>query len=336
MNTTLSKPRYPTPSVASALAVIVVLLACPARGADVESVVALGKLRPQGGITRVAAPFSLQGPSLLASLKVKVGQKVAQGEILAQTHVHAAAAAAAAQADAEIAVRVAKLAIVESGLKPAEVAALAAEAERERADLSEAVLLLTRAQRLRTENSISAQELENALTRWHSASNRVLAASQRLAAGAEVRAVDVALARAEVSAARALAERTRREMEQTEIRAPFDGEVLAIHARPGEVTTSGLLDLGRTDAMEVLAEVYESDIRKITANQAAEISGDAFPEQLRARVIEIGRQVKPNRLLNPDPAAFADNRIVEVVLEIADSKPVAGLSGALVNVRFAP
>jgi len=336
VNPIFSKSRATSPRLAFALTAALLVLTLRISAAESDSVVALGKLRPQGGVIRVAAPFSLQGPSLLASLKVKVGQKVTQGEMLGQTHVHAAAAAAAAQAEAEVAVHVARLAVVESGLKPAEVAALAAEAERERTDLSEAALLLTRAQRLRTENSISAQELENAQTRWHSASNRVLAAAQRFAAGAEVRAVDVELARAEVSAARALAARARREWEQTEIRAPSDGEILAIHARPGEVTTEGLLDLGRTSTMEVLAEVYESDIRKVTVNQSAEVTGDAFPSPLRARVIEIGRQVKPNRLLNPDPAAFADNRIVEVVLELADSQSVAGLSGALVNVRFLP
>lgn len=316
-----------------------VLPLLPGFGAEAPTnatAVALGKLRPQGGVRRIAAPFSLQGPSLIADLRVKAGQSVTEGQVLAQTHMHAAAAAAVAHAEAEVSVREARLAVVESGLKPAEVAAMAAETERERADLSESTLLLARALRLRTENTISAQELENAQARWHSASNRVLAATQRLAAGAEVRSVDLALARAEVAAARALAERSRRELEQTEIKAPFDGEVLAIHAHPGEVASNGLLDLGRTSNMEVVAEVYESDLRHVALNQAAVVEGAALPQSLRARVTEIGRQVRPNRLLNPDPAAFADNRVIEVTLTIQDAAAVSGLSGALVNVRFLP
>lgn len=299
-------------------------------------VVALGRLRPQGGLIRVAAPFSFQGPAIISELRARVGQRVQAGEILGRTHVHPTATAAVSLADAEVAVRQARLALVESGLKPAEIAALAAEAERDRADLSEASLLLTRAQRLRLDNSISAQELESAQARWHAASNRVLAASQRLAAGAEVREVDLALARAEVEAARALAHRARREQEQTEIRAPLAGEVLAILARPGETATAGLVDLGNTDTMEVLAEVYESDLRRIRPGQSAEVRGDAFPETAGARVVEIGRQIRPNRLLNPDPAAFADNRVVEVILELQPSPSLSGLSGALVRVRFLP
>lgn len=298
--------------------------------------VALGKLRPQGGTIRIATPFSLQGPSLIASIEVTNGQRVTAGQRLALTHTHQAASAALDQAEAEVAVREARLAVIQSGLKPAEVAALAAEAERERTDLAEASLLLARAQRLRSENTISAQELENTQARWLSASNRVLAATQRLAAGAEVRAVDVTLARAEINAARAAAARVRKELEQTEIRAPVDGEVLSLHARPGEIASEGLLDLGRTARMEVLAEVYESDIRRIRAGQKASVSGDAFPGNRPARVVEIGRQVRPNRLLNPDPAAFADNRVIEVILELEPDSGLGGLSGALVRVQFLP
>lgn len=319
------------------LIALILVLISPTGRANTNSVaMALGKLRPQGGIVRIAAPFSLQGPSLIAESEVQAGERVKRGQVLARTHMHGAATAALTQAEAEIAVREARLAVVESGLKPAEVAALAAEAERERSDLAESALLFGRAQRLRTENTISSQELENAQARWHSASNRVLAATQRLAAGSEVRAVDVALARAEVAAARAFAERARRELEQTEIRAPFEGDVLAVHVQPGEVASAGLLDLGRTATMEVLAEVYESDLRKVRLNQQAEVRGDALPAPLHARVIAIGRQVKPNRLLNPDPAAFADNRVIEVTLELDDANDARGLSGALVTVRFLP
>ncbi len=307
-----------------------------AEAATNAAAAALGRLQPRGGVVRVAAPYSLQGPSLIAELPVQAGDVVSAGQLLARTHMHAAAEAALAEAGAEVAVRRARLAVVEAGLKPAEIAALAAETERERADLAEAAQLLARAERLRGESTISVQELENAQARFLSASNRVVAATQRLAAGAEVRPVDVALARAEVAAAEAAVERARRELAQTEVRSPFAGEVLALHARVGEVAAGGLLDLGRTASMEVEAEVYESDIARIRPQQRAEVRGDAFPGVLPARVTAIGRQVRPNRLLHPDPAAFADNRVIEVTLEVEDAAPVAGLSGALVDVRFLP
>jgi HlyD family secretion protein len=300
------------------------------------TVVALGKIRPAGGVVRLAAPYSLQGPSLISELLVVAGQRVAHGQVVARTHTHASARASVTEARAELAVRAARLALVESGLEPGEIAALAAEAEEQRANLSDAGLLLARTERLRQENIVSPQELDTARTRWLAASNRVLAATQRLAAGMEVRAVEVALARAELAAAEASAERVRLEFEQTQIRAPFAGEVLAVQAKAGELAVNGVLELGRTDSLEAVAEVYESDIRRIFMGQRAEIRGEAIDASLAGRVTEIGRQVRPNKLLNPDPAAFADNRVIEVTLQIAEPQSVAGLSGALIEVRFLP
>lgn len=299
------------------------------------AVVALGRLEPASGMTRVAVPYSMQGPAVISTLLVDEGDMVNQGAVLARTHMNAVAAAAVVQAEAEIAVRESRLALVEAGLKPSEIAALAAETERERSELAEAEQLFQRATHLREGNAISAQELDSARTRWLSASNRVTAATQRLAAGAEVRAIDVALARAEIAVAQAVAQRARRESELTEIRAPFAGEVMEVLAKEGEMAGTGLLDLGRTDTMEVRAEVYESDIRHVSMDQRAEIRGDAFPGALAARVKAIGRQVRPNRLLQPDPAAFADNRVVEVILSL-EQPPPPGLSGALVHARFLP
>lgn len=300
------------------------------------AVTALGKLQPADGVVRVAVPYSMQGPSLVGRLLVEAGQTVTNGQVLAHTHTHGTAAATAQQAERDVEVRRARLAVVESGLKPAEVAVLAAEAQREQADFTEAGQLWRRAQQSLRDGTISTQEYEAAQARWLAGSNRVLAAEQRLAAGAEVRAVDVALARAEVASAEAALLRARRELEQTEVRAPFAGEVLAVQARAGEIAAGGLLDLGRTDVMEVKAEVYESDIRHLMPGQRAEVSGEAFAGTLPARVTEIGRQVRPNRLLHADPAAFTDNRVIELTLLLDDPKPVAGLTGALVRVRFLP
>lgn len=317
-------------------ALLVFTLASPGLGSTNTVVFALGKLQPAGGIVRVAAPYSLQGPSLIAELMVKEGDKVSAGQLLARTHMHRTATAALAHAEAEVAVREARLEVVKSGLKPGELAALAAEAERERADLAEAAQLLRRSERLLRENTISSQEHEAALARWLATSNRVVAASERLAAGAEVRSVDVNLALAQIEEARAVVERARRELEQTEVRAPIPGEVIDVHAKVGEIAAGGVLDLGRTDSMEVIAEVYESEIRHLEVNQTAEIRGDAFDNALSGRVIRIARQVRPNRLLSPDPAFYADNRVVEVTVQIEAGARVAGLSGAMVNVRFSP
>ena len=297
----------------------------------------LGRLEPAGGIVHVAAPYSIQGPSILSELLVRDGESVTNAQPLARTHTHAASHAAWRHAQQLVAAARARLAQAEAGAKPAEIAMLAAEAERDGADFTEAQRDLGRMQRLRQDGAISQQSFDEAGTRLLTRSNILVAATRRLAAGREVRTEDVAVARAEVAVAEAQAERAREEWNQTLILAPQSGQILAVHARLGEeVGPGGLLDLGHTDQMNVKMEVYETDIRHVRVDQRVEVTGEAFAQTLTGRVEKIGRQVRPNRLLKPDPSEFADARIVEVTIRLENATGVAGLSGALVNVRILP
>jgi len=315
-----------------------VLIPCLVSAAQATQVVtALGRIEPGYGIRHLALPNSLQGASQVAKLAVHEGQWVTNGQLLAVSHTHAASEAAWRNAVALVEVSKCRVAVAEAGIKPAELAALAAELERERADFTEATRALERSRRLRRDGVVSGESVEQAEASFLTRSNSVNAAAHRWTAGSEVRLVDVALARADLAASETAAERAMREWEQTTIRAPVAGEVLRIHVREGEpVGEDGLLDLGETDRMGVRAEVYESDVRHVKAGQRAEITGEAFAGILSGKVEFVGRLVRSNRLLDPNPAAFADARVVEVRVRLDHSEPVAGLSGALVNVRIFP
>jgi HlyD family secretion protein len=302
-----------------------------------DAIAALGRLEPGDGIRHIAAPNSLQGPSIVFRLFVREGQSVTNGQPLAHTHTYAASEAAWKNATALVEVAKRRLAVAEAGVKSSELSALAAELERERADLVEAGRSLERIRQLGRDGAVSAEALDQAEARFLTRSNNVNAASQRWTAGSEVRPVDVAFAKADLAAAEASAERALREWEQTIIRAPVAGEVLHLHVREGEqVGEHGLLDFGETDRMGVRAEVYESDVRQLKAGQRAEVTGEAFAGVLTGKVELVGRVVKANRLLNPNPAAFADARVVEVRIRLDKAGHAAGLSGALVNVRIFP
>ena len=80
---------------------------------------------------------------------------------------------------------------------------------------------------------------------------------------------DVELRRAELTAARA-------RLDRASVKAPVDGQVLAIHARAGErIGSRGLLELGQTGQMYVVAEVYETDIGQVREGQGARASSSA-------------------------------------------------------------
>jgi HlyD family secretion protein len=151
--------------------------------------------------------------------------------------------------------------------------------------------------------------------------------------------VDVRAAEAEVASAIASARQMRADLELAYVRAPIAGEVFKIYTKPGEATnTKGLLEIGQNDRMVAVAEIYESDIGKIKIGQLANITSEtgAFTGKIRGTVSQIGLQIAKKDVLNTDPAADADSRVVEVKLSLdpSDSNQVRGLTNSKVEVKI--
>jgi HlyD family secretion protein len=127
-------------------------------------------------------------------------------------------------------------------------------------------------------------------------------------------------------------------LERSLIRAPREGQILQILAYPGEAIESetGILQLGNTQEMMVVAEIYETDITRIQVGQAADISSQALPQQLKGTVEQIGLQINKKDVLDEDPAADVDARIVEVDIRLdpESSQKVAGLTNLQVDVSI--
>ena len=184
------------------------------------------------------------------------------------------------------------------------------------------------------EQILSAQarqrELEAART-----SNMTNAAAQ---VEAEVAGLQLAQVQAQVdSAAQNLALAEAR-LDQALIRAPKAGQVLQLYAEPGEaVTTSApILALGDTDQMYVVAEVYETDVTLVEPGQRATIisRNGAFDQALTGTVERVGLQIFKNDVLDDDPAANADARVVEVMVRVDQSAVIAGLTNLQVDVAI--
>jgi HlyD family secretion protein len=94
------------------------------------------------------------------------------------------------------------------------------------------------------------------------------------------------------------------ELARSTVRAPFDGQVLEIHARTGErVGPKGILELGRTDEMYAIAEVYETDVRRIKVGQRARVSSPALEAPIDGVVERVGMKIGKLDALSTDPAA---------------------------------
>lgn len=305
---------------------------------DVPAGVAcLGHLEPGDGIVHVSAPYFSGRPSLVKELRVKEGDQVRAGQIIAILDGRDRLQASMEQNDARIAVAQSRVAQVKAGAKAADMAALKAEIERWEATLANARTELGRFELLRQKQDVSQSEVDARRTTVVTTERTIEETRQRLASISEIRLEDVALAEAELKAAVADAARVRADFDSTIVLAPMQAQVIKVHARAGEeVGPAGIVELGQTDRMYAVAEVYETDIGRIHTGQRATISSDLFSEKVEGTVERKGVEVVRNEVAPNDPVAFSDARVIPVRIRLEDSKPVAALIHAKVNVVFAP
>jgi HlyD family secretion protein len=155
---------------------------------------------------------------------------------------------------------------------------------------------------------------------------------------AEVRAEDVQAAQAAVESAIATKRKAQVDLNLSYVKAPVSGSVLKVHTRQGERinTQNGIVELGRTDQMYAIAEVYETDIAKVRNGQHATITSPVFAGTLEGTVTRIGTQIGKKDVLDTDPAADTDARVIEVRIRLnpESSKKVASLTNLQVEVKI--
>ena len=102
----------------------------------------------------------------------------------------------------------------------------------------------------------------------------------------------------------------------------------------------GVLSIGRSDQMEAVLEVYESDIGRVRVGQRVLLQSEngGFDGELQGRVRRIDPLVQQRDVLSTDPTADTDARVVEVhvSLDPADARRVRQLTGLKLIGRLQP
>jgi multidrug resistance efflux pump len=223
----------------------------------------------------------------LLELKVREGSEVKRGELIARLDASdVAAAIAAAQAglaQARVGVAQAEAAIhqARAGVRQAEV------------ELNNAAVELTRNQGLKDGGFVSPQA-EDAAQRRVDAARAALAGAQ---AGVVLASAGRSQAEAGVVLAQAQLKVQQVNLDNTEIRAPFDGVVLVKNANVGDMITpfssaagtlGAVVTMADMATLEVEADVSESKVALVHKDQPVEITLDAFPDlRLRGSVARI-------------------------------------------------
>ncbi len=287
---------------------------------------ALGRITPG----RAAVSIAAQPGSRLLKLEVRDGQKVKAGDALAYLETHPLRLAE--REAAEVALKEARErlvaetayaeAIIEQGRAAVDVLELSVEREEKE---------LARVKRLKS--ALEAKSLDD--QEFALASRK----GELTKAHAEVRAAEASLARTRsmvaVESAEARLKTAEAQLGLTILLAPIDGEILKIFTYPGErIAEAPILKMGNTADMHVIAEVHETDVGVVRVGQRATITSPALAEPVQGTVEEIGALIFKNDVLNLDPRAAQDTRVVEVRVKLENAEAVAHFTHLEVSTRI--
>ncbi|MBD1215128.1 MAG: ABC exporter membrane fusion protein [Dolichospermum circinale Clear-D4] len=336
----------------------------------ITAVAALGRLEPQGEVIRLSAPNSQTGIRV-NQLLVKKGDKIRQGQVVAILDSYIPNLAALEKAKRQVEVSQANLQQVKAGAKLGDIFAQKAaisrlEAElrgsfftqkatitRLKAELKNSETENKRYQTLYQNGAISASDadtkrlrrdtVQQQLNEANASLKRTIETLQkqlteskaRLNSIAEIRPTDVQVAQANLQSAKASVQQAQAELNLSSIRSPINGQVLKINTWTGEIIDNkGILELGQTQQMYVVAEVYETDITKVRLGQTVIITSEAFTGKIKGTVADIGLQVGRQNIFNTNPGSNTDNRIVDVKIRInnlADNQRLSTLTNLQVQ-----
>lgn len=299
---------------------------------------ALGRLEPEGEVIDLSAPTSLEG-SRVAALRVRQGDSIGRGQVVAVLDRQERLAAALLVAQKAVGEAEAKLAGVQAGAKTGELAAQRSTIARLGGELDLAQREYERYRALLESGAVAASLLDSKHTTVVNLEGQLRSALSTLNSLAEVRPTDLRSARAGVESARASVAEARANLETAYVRSLSEGRVLKIHTWPGEATGNApILQIGRTERMNAVAEVYETEVSRVRLGQQATVTSanGAFPGALHGRVIQVGQLVDKKDVLDTDPAADIDARVVEVKigLDRQQSRRVSGLTNLQVDIAI--
>jgi HlyD family secretion protein len=296
-----------------------------------------GTIEPLDGIIRVSARSLSGQPSIVRELRVKEGDLVKAGEVIAVLDSHNQLQAIVEDLQAQVAVAQRRVATVKAGGKKADTSAAEAEIARLQVVLANDRQDADRYESLYRKGSATVAERDQRQVAVETTEQAIKAAQARVASIDEVRDVDVRLAEEEVRGAQANVARAEAELQSSIIHAPSGGRVLKVHAHPGEeIGPEGLIELVSTDRMYVIAEVDESDVNRVRVGQLATITGDSLKAALQGKVESIGMRVAKNSLASTDPVTLTDARVIEVKIQLDSNEEASHLIHGQVTAIIEP
>ena len=244
--------------------------------------------------------FRVSGP--LLSFDVNVGQRLAEGDVIAQIDPRdfelAVARAEAGMAEAE-----AGLKAMRDGARAEDIAALEAKLGGAKSKLNEARLFRDRFQALVQDGSVARAKLDNASASFDVAQAEVHAAEKQLEKAMKgARAEEIEGMEAKIAGLKVQRAAARNALNDTTLRAPFAGDVSQKYVENHETVAAGhpIVSLLDCSSIDVTAGISEDIVIQQDRFRGFACQLDAYPDRwFDATLKEIGPSIQHGKLTYP-------------------------------------
>ena len=288
-----------------------------------ERLIARGLTAASAGTIVIASDYA--GGNTVVELRIKEGQKVRRGDIIAVLSNYS---------KADIAVRIGEGTLAKSrlvrdavihGTSVTQIALQ--EAQLETTELQFKLRALVRG---RSAKPLDQREIEAKLDEQNLERQRVQLRLAKESLAREQRQIDLDIANTE-----AWLDGQRQTREQSLVRSPTDGVVAEILARVGETATSaGIAKVINMGQLRVIADVDETNINRIAPGGKVEITFRGDSALYKGTIARIAPTVKRMQKLDPGAGSSTDARTIEVEIEFDDRLNVPEVLGREARITF--
>jgi HlyD family secretion protein len=265
------------------------------------------------------------GGSVLVELKVKDGQKVAKGEVVAVLSNFTRADVSLRMAEADL-VKLKQLhELVLKGTRVSEIAlqeaTLKSSIEQNKLDAL---------QRARSGKPPDVREIETAIAEQGLERQKV-----RLKLLKTTLENDLAQNEIDLANTQSRIDSAKRSLEDTMVRSPLDGVVVQIFSRQGErVSPAGIIKIVDMGQLRVLADVDELHVSRLKPGGKVDVTFRGNNDVYKGTIERIAPTVKRMQRVEPDGGSSTDARVVQVEIKIDDTSSMPPVLGRETRVTF--
>ncbi len=277
---------------------------------------------PEGTAVVAGAPT---GGSVLVELRVKDGQKVKKGEVLAVLSNYARADVTLRMAEADLVKLKQTHDFVLKGTRVSEIAlqeaTLKSSIEQNKLDTL---------QRARSGKPPDQREIETSLAEQGLERQKV-----RLALLKTTLENDLAQYEIDLANTQARVDSAKRTLEDALVRSPLDGVVVQIFSRQGErVSPGGIVKVVDMNQLRVLADVDELHVSRLKPGGKVDVTFRGNNDVYKGTIERIAPTVKRMQRVEPDGGSSTDARVVQVEIKIDDPSSMPPVLGRETRVTF--